>query len=335
MKLNLLLLTLLIASTWGCHNSSNKKSEAGATTKTSSDSLGAHQPSNKLADKYISSVKCKALLASRFASLQDFQSVVNIKYSTDRTGSDSTNLRNSRVVLSYHSQGQEVISILNSGLSQAEISKAKEGDVWDGVGLVFRSPYAIRNRAALTKIFILARRRPHSFGEGDVAFFDLAEACVNSINTSNIAYLTAKDSSEKGYLNSFNHITAQAFITSLFTEEIADFIADVHERKSMPELTTGKFSIAQLTDSNNYPVDNYVDMVNNELGQELGKRLSVKYNIKEDTKWTPELLADYMNDIQVYYRWAFGIGMRPFKAEDDLLIRFAHKINSVLGGIAL
>ncbi len=53
---------------------------------------------------------------------------------------------------------------------------------------------------------------------------------------------------------------------------MADYIADLHERHHLPELTTlGKFTSAQLNDFNNSPLDNYVDMINNEWGQELGK----------------------------------------------------------------
>ncbi|HAV26180.1 MAG TPA: hypothetical protein DCX01_08380, partial [Bacteroidetes bacterium] len=74
-------------------------------------------------------------------------------------------------------------------------------------------------------------------------------------------------------------MTAQVLITALFSKEVADYIADVHELMSMPELTTGRFSDKQLHDTLNYPVDNYVDMLNNEIGQEIGLRLKEKYNL--------------------------------------------------------
>jgi len=142
--------------------------------------------------------------------------------------------------------------------------------------------------------------------------------------------MPAEDLSEKGYLNTFNHVTAQAFMTSIFSEELADFIADVHERHNLPELISGNFSEAQLTDLDNGPVDNYIDLINNEWGQELGKSLREKYNISTKTRWTPELLAAYLNDIQRYYSWTFQIGFRPFKPADEMVKHFTNKINKVL-----
>jgi hypothetical protein len=169
------------------------------------------------------------------------------------------------------------------------------------------------------------------FGDGDPAFFDLAKASVEHINTPDMAFKNKRDSTEKGYLNSFNHITAQAMITTCFSEELADFIADVHERNNCPELITGKFTEAQIKNLEDGPLDNYVDLVNNEWGQEIGKQLKQKYNINRETKWTPDLLANYMNELQSYYSWAFQLGFKPFKPEDEILIRFTSKLNIVMG----
>ena len=79
-------------------------------------------------------------------------------------------------------------------------------------------------------------------------------------------------------------------------------------------------------------MDNYVDLINNEWGQELGKQLKEKYNIDRETNWTPELLANYLNDLQSYYSWAFQIGFEPFRPEDDVVRRFSDKINIVMQG---
>ena len=86
---------------------------------------------------------------------------------------------------------------------------------------------------------------------------------ANQISDEDYLNLSCEELSEKGYLNTFNHITAQAFMTSIFSERLADFIADVHELYNMPELITGDFTEQQLADFENGPVDNYVDMINN------------------------------------------------------------------------
>jgi hypothetical protein len=172
--------------------------------------------------------------------------------------------------------------------------------------------------------------RPNVFGEGDVAFYYLAQASFRNINTPDLAFANSKDTTEKGYINTFNHITAQAFITSCFSEDLADFVGDSHERYYHPKLINGKFSEKEVSDLAEGPVDNYVDLINNEWGQELGKQLKKKYNINRKTYWTPELVANYLNDLQDYYSWAFQIGFKPFRPEDEQVIKFSKKINVVM-----
>jgi len=100
----------------------------------------------------------------------------------------------------------------------------------------------------------------------------------------------------------------------------------------MPELTTGKFSEEQKTDTINFPVDNYVDLVNNEIGQELGILLSTKYHITRQTIWSKDLLCNFLNDIQDYYSWSFDIGFKAYQPNDKLILRYADKINQVIAG---
>ncbi|MEM0996695.1 MAG: hypothetical protein AAGN35_06435 [Bacteroidota bacterium] len=268
-----------------------------------------------------------ALLATRFSTLDEFKHVVQIEHLPTPTAPQDTA---TAVRLRHCSHGQALSSLLTAGISQKDITKAKASGFWAQLKLLFRAPEVIGHRADLKRIYVLARRRPLEFGEGDIAFFDFAETMVANINTFDLAFRFPRDTTEKGYLNTFNHINAQAFLTSIFSEELADYVADLHERKNMPELITGVFSDSQLTDPNNNPVDNYVDMVNNEWGQELGKQLGQRYGIDRRTQWSPQLLADYLNDLQAYYTWAFNIGFRPYVPEDELVITFAVKLNHVL-----
>jgi hypothetical protein len=268
-----------------------------------------------------------ALLGTRFASLEDLKSVIQIEYHQGR----SKYSQNEFVCVHHRSGGKAVTSILRTGVSQGDFSKAKFGDsFWNRLSLLFRSPFAVANRKGLEKIYLLSRWDPGLFGQGDLAFFDLAKSSANNINTPQLAFINTRDSTEKGFVNSFNHITAQALITSFFSEELADLIADAHERHSFPALIAGKFTDAEIKDLDNGPVDNYVDMVNNEWGQEIGKQLKEKYKITQKTNWTPELLAAYLNDLQAYYSWAFQIGFVPFRPDNEILQRFSKKINTVM-----
>jgi len=277
-----------------------------------------------------------ALLGTRFSSFEELKSVIRIEYSHGMVTSDSTAPEYRMVRVHHCSGGREVISVLEQGINEGDFLDAlkgmRYGAFWSSLSLPFRCPYAVMNRGDLKKIHTLSRRQPHLFGEGDLAFFDLAKISAEHINTPDLAFRNPRDSTEKGYLNSFNHITAQAFATSCFSEEMTDFVADVHERFRHPELITGKFTEKQIADLEEGPLDNYVDIVNNEWGQELGKQLKKKYSINHETNWTPELLANYLNDLQGYYSWAFQIGFEPFRPEDKAVRRFSQKINTVMNG---
>ena len=257
-----------------------------------------------------------ALLASRFETLEELKEVVKFAYYPPQGQGVRVPREDSMVSLTHCSNGRIVEAILAWGVDEHDFFEAYAGGMGEKMVLGMKSPFSVANRTLLQRIFILSRWRQDYFGEGDPAFFDLA--C-----------LVPRDSSEKGYLNTFNHVTAQAFITSLYSEELADFVADVHERRAMPELISGVFRPEQLTDPNTNAVDNYVDIVNNEWGQELGKTLREKYGIHAEMPWTEELLRDYLNDIQRYYAWGLRIGFEPFRAQDTVVVRFTRKLNFV------
>lgn len=271
-------------------------------------------------------ISAKPVLASRFNSLDDFKSKFQITYFHNDHGNDAK----SKVQLKLKGKKTETLCELKSGLSQTDIIKARDGSLFDKVKLTLRSPYTIRTRKNLEKGFILARRLRWTAGNRDVAFYDLALALSQHINSPELAYKNVKDSSEKGYINTFNHIAAQAVLTSFFSKELASFMADLHERKNMPELTTGNFTPEQLQDTLNYPEDNYVDMINNAIGQELGLVLHKKHQLNEVKQCTPELFANYLNDLQSYLSWSMRIGFEPFSSNDEVVIRFANKLNQVL-----
>ena len=168
----------------------------------------------------------------------------------------------------------------------------------------------------------------------DIAFYDLAEAMKNNIYEEDKQSATEDELSEKGYINSFNHIAAQAIMTTLFDEKLADYVADTHERKNMPELITGDFTKEQIDDIKFGVVDNYVDIVNNEWGQELGKFLKSKYAIDRSTLWTPELMSKYLNDIQSYFGRVFQIRLNPFTAQDHVSKQFSKKLNHIMDDVS-
>jgi len=323
--LRFFVLFLLVASV-GCKRPQRAVTVRYDSISVKADSFPAMEHANRAGNG--------ALLLTNFKSLAELKAMVQITYFEDMPGSTFSMRRKPQVCLTYSSRGGEVISILKSGISESDFLRARDGHLWDRVLLVLNCPYSLMHRSDLGSIEILGRRRYQMFGEGDVAFYDLAEKMVYNITDDDSMIMTPEDLSEKGYLNTFNHVVAQAFMTSVFSETVADFVADVHERFHMPELITGSFTEDQLMDIEDGPVDNYIDMINNEWGQELGKLLRKKYTISRLTHWTPELLANYLNDIQSYHSWVFQIGFKPFRASDEIAIRYANKINRVIENVS-
>ncbi len=268
----------------------------------------------------VNSNQGEALLLTQFKSLEELKSVIQIKYLEDSSG----------VCLTYSCRGVQVTHELKSGFGQNDFSRAANGNFWDKLWLGIRCPYAVLNKKALKTIEYLGRRKYEIFGHGDVAFYDLAESMVHHISDEDKVKLSEKDLSEKGYLNTFNHIIPQAMMTSIYSEALADFVGDAHERSAMPELITGNFTSMEIADVEFGPVDNYLDLINNEWGQKLGKVLCEKYHINQRTFWTPQLLSDFLNDIQSYHSWVFQIAFKPFTSDEEIVVRFVSKMNKVI-----
>lgn len=273
-----------------------------------------------LTNKKVEGTIGEALLLTQYKSLDELKSVIKIKYLKDSSG----------VFLSYICRGCEVKHELKSGPGQDDFSKAAKGNFWDKLWLGIQCPFAVWNKKALTSIENLGRRKDDIFGHPDVAFYDLAESMVQHISDEDRENMSEKDLGEKGYLNTFEHVTTSAMMASIFSESLADFVGDAHERSTMPELITGKFTSQELTDIDFGPVDNYLDLINNEWGQRIGKVLKEKYHINQNTLWTPQLLADFLNDFESYYSWVFQIAFKPFTPDEEIIIQFAGKMNKVM-----
>ncbi|MEO1263810.1 MAG: hypothetical protein AAFZ15_33695 [Bacteroidota bacterium] len=276
-----------------------------------------------------------ALILTSFKSLEELKEEISIEYSEEKPDANNAAYSSSLVRLYHSKQGKTVVSELMTGINEKDIVRAKDGGLWDKIKLAVNCPYFVIHRNDCLKVLFLSRRRHATFGGGDVAFYDLALAMLHNIVDDDLMEINSEDLSEKGFINTFNHVTNQALMTSLFSERFADFIADTHERTNLKELITGNFTKEQLTDLEYGPVDNYVDIINNEWGQELGKSLKLKHKIDRNTFWSPELLAAYLNDVQSYYSWNFKIGFKPFLPSDKLVIKFSIKINKVMGNMAL
>ncbi|MEL6588737.1 MAG: hypothetical protein AAFQ68_01575 [Bacteroidota bacterium] len=308
--------------------SASEESRLVATQRIENDLIAATSPLAYAAD---SSDKQKvqvrgALLSTHFSSFEDFQKRIRVEY----INSDSHSHRNSFVCVTHWSHGKQICSILKRGVSEKDFENAKFGGLWERISLAFQSPYVVFHYKDMQRVSILARWRPELYEAGDFAFYNLALEMVGHIEEKTKKSLPKADLGEKGYINTFNHITAQALMTAIFGESLANFMSDAHERRNLPELATGNFAQSQIDDVYNGVVDNLVDMLNNEWGQELGKQLAAKYQIEHATIWTPALLSNFLNDIQRYFSWAFQLPFQPFRPGDEIVQRFSQKLNFVM-----
>ena len=130
--------------------------------------------------------RCKALLATKFNSMDEFTEIVNLKYINKSNDSCS-----GTVQIQYKNQGQTISSQLSEGVTQGDIVSAHKGSIWNKISLIIQAPYAIIKRKELSQIFMLARRRPAIFGENDVAFYDLAQASMQNIWLSSFLLIIA------------------------------------------------------------------------------------------------------------------------------------------------
>lgn len=307
----------------------NSKINEFMSVKSNYSSINYSQnPKYLIYNKY--GTQAKAMLSSRFNDLNHLKSVIKIKYAKDYTKMDSNTYHKSIVTLYYNSNNETIIRKMKSGVSQNDLLKLQNTNYLNKATFVLKNLSTIGQRKELEKVYILARRKIEVFGPGDVSFYDLALTSFLHINTPNLAYKNSRDTTEKGYINTFNHITAQALITYFFSENLADLIGDLHERNNMPEITSGRFTKNQLKDPINSPEDNYIDIINNEIGQKIGLMLKNKYKLNGNLKCSALLLTTLLNDIQSYYMWALEIGLEPFRPSDEIVNKFSNKINIIL-----
>lgn len=278
-------------------------------------------------------VRVRPLITTRFRDLDHFKERVSLHYEADPALQDRRFQGPSAVTLRYEDRGIPIVRRLASGTNQGDLTRVQDTDWISKALFVFNNPYAVRKRKELEVVSLLSRRRADIFGSKDVAFYDLAESSFRNINTPTLAFFTVRDSSEKGFINTFNHVTAQAIITSFFSEDLADLVGDLHERLYMPELTTGRFTGRQLADTINNPLDNYVDIINNEIGQMLGLDLKKRYRLKNSPMCTPALLTAYLNDLQSYYMETLQIGLDPYRPSDEVVVKFSKKLNALLASL--
>ncbi len=261
------------------------------------------------------------LLGTAYHSFDELKECIDINYT-----------KGSKPKMTMHHYGETSVTTcsMSTGVSEKDMLNANSSNLLDKTKILFKAPLLIADRIDLQRAYLLSRRRPINFGANDIAFYDLAIAITNHIDRSGIYEKYNGDFGEKGFINTFNHFISQAFITSIFSKRLADFIADAHELARLPELVTGQFSKSQLEDLKNGPLDNYVDLLNNEWGQAFGEQMQNKYDIDRSSHWTPELMASYLNEVQSYASKAFDIGFEPFRPADTKVILFADKINAVM-----
>jgi len=149
-----------------------------------------------------SETKC-ILIGTRYDSFDALKEDITISYSKSGT----------QVQVIHSNNDKSVLSVLKKNISSDDLVAAQKGGFRKKAEVLFKSPLIVLFRKDIVRVRTLSRWTGWIFGEGDKCFYDLATAMTQNIIKEDIEIIKPRDFEEKGYLNSFNHLTAQAFLT--------------------------------------------------------------------------------------------------------------------------
>lgn len=257
----------------------------------------------------------KPLLATDYSSLEDLKKDINIEYNEDKS-----------VDLELVSH-PEINHKLTDGVGDKEIkdlkNQASKASLLEKANIAFDHPQLAWYRNDLQAIETMSYRKKNI---AELGLYNIADAFRNDIESG----ASAKELGDKGLVNTFNHTFGQSVITMLFGENVADLAGDIHER-DQPALRTGEFkNSGDITQA----IDNYVDIMNNQIGQDLGADFKKKFAASLHFGFTPEASAELLNEGRDFFAKSFNLkfGKEKYTAEDDLAKRFCIVLNEVKHG---
>ncbi len=257
----------------------------------------------------------EALVSSDYSTLEALKKSINIKYDKDDVS----------VTVSHTFNNASVTKILGQGIRERDLRQLQSGSFSEKVSAVFNNPSIIYHERVLKGSLILAYKKSNIT---DIGNYHVAQIMANNLAGS--ASLSHQNS-EKGLVNTFNHILGQAVLTIFYGASSADYVGDAHER-GQPSLMTGAITEAETMQA----IDNYVDLINNQWGQTLGNELRQKYgNIVDvgglvfDGKFNENLVntnlanvAGFLNDVQNYVGNTFGYTGKAFSSTDEIVKQY-------------
>src|SRR5690606_19424060 len=133
------------------------------------------------------------LLLTDFTSLEDLQEVIEIENLRGVPGIRPGIEVRPRVCVVQRTPECTLRSVLKTGVSQQDFVDARTGGFWSRVWLAIRSPFVVLHRRDLIRVEILARWKYHRFGEGDVAFYNLADAMLHNLRDNDFMSMPSED----------------------------------------------------------------------------------------------------------------------------------------------
>lgn len=285
----------------------------------------------------------KPLIANQYRSLDELKKAVDIQYTpggyeTRFTGDTYTDVYIQAKVSVTDKSGKGTNELSEATVVQKEASdKLEKGSTWDKLMLALQYPDAAYFKGELEEIRKLAKATKDPKGKiiNGTAIGHMSDLMYEHLamkdRPSGRTVMIGKDKTTmKGATkNMMLHVFGQALLTTLYGRSVADLAGDIHER-DQPSLITGVISKAEERQA----IDNYADLVNNLYGQDIGERLQKELGATENTVWTPELTAKYLNAVQLEIEKEMKWTFKPFDAKTPEVVRFTDRLNEVTGSKA-
>lgn len=229
-------------------------------------------------------------------------------------------LRKDLIVVNYLDEETRIIAVSNmcngimrigeatsDGMTESEFFEIIKIQVpYYGGFKIFKSIFT--DREPLFKGFALRKVRKMQsktkINDRRLSFGEIArDFTENTLNRDRDLYQSEK------LKNAYKHVLAQSLVTVLFGEDVAELSSKIHERHQLKEWN-GLDEVDQI--------DTYVDLINNQWGQQFGQELKVELGITDDTVWTSELTAQYLNGMQQKLTESMGSEFgSEYSAEDQ------------------
>ena len=264
------------------------------------------------------------LVATNYKSIKSLKKILYIKYYNDKSFS-----------ISYIVNGMIIEHRFSKGYADNELAIIRNSDLGTQAKSILSEPLLVIYKSALETMFICAYTKEN---EAKTSMLAISFEIAKKLKISN--FLKTDD---RALPNTIRHILSGVVLSMFHGEDSVNFVMDIHERHKKIDngvifdidecefLRTGKFKNAEEEKS---AIDNYIDIINNQIGGKLGSKLRNKYQkiINNTNGWTLEESANFLNDFLYYLKQSLKYDYNEFKTTEEIVKKVAVLFTQVKHG---